>query len=1194
MFLDDIVSPLNELSKDQLKNYIKANAEDQVQHASSQSFKSGQAGDTHNKADAWDKKTKNREKGLVRALDKLAKDADQDDELAEDGTNWRAHRVPELNRTIPGMSTAAQATTQFTNLKQNQKYMKPLTPSPLGHLQVSVNGRFFEKGDGGVVIKGNTVDTSHRRNFGKPFTIDVDANGQIINKDLRRLHDDELEAVEYNLAVRNKHNFKLVPGQIAGQIHENKKEKEQDLVKQHAKDQEYVRNDPILHYGGNIAGVKGALKQAKKKHPTAKNDVEAMFAEIGDQADLNQSQEQLLQKHKRVINQITQQLSKVDAENQQQTDIIAKLSNMLQQTPAAPSQQVAHQQQAVREESKPRLTRIHYFTVDQPTVAQEIGLKQDRGGNWCLYQFDTSGAGFDRKFTQAVKIFGRPAHSQSVNEGTDEYQGPHGAVDVDRSQSGRTVVKRQSKTYQNAGWGNPPTNRVTGAGDAKLDQIERELNIDEDNYSELNYRKDPKDKFAVFDHTFNKIILTTNSSKEAKKEAVEWAEYDDITVSVKLQATGKILLTVDGAAGAMEHMDEDAFHSEEVGNSWSAGTGQWTSGDNQISSANNPQGFSEDNGAAEGPKTYGVAGCKVVWDGEYFYVYKNDKMIYRNPNPRKWTEKTVLKAADLAIDHLHDTSISYYKSAPGQGVKPAYSLLQRTIKHRTDKGMDISPAVIASDVDRIAKDHGITTKELRAKWKQVNPYKLRNSPELAAAYEKFSNEFRSNNDKYRKIRMAGGYSKWIQDKMTDYISHNMSEDEGDVEGLPHLTKELLSHIVQQVGTEGAHAIVKSLEWGDGAAEELLTLILRDLKQDISDEEIAECIASMQPQGVAEDTGSWIVYDPETKQIKKRFKTHTAGKSYAQAHKLGFASSEYYFDRVKEKEVAEASPSVNIRSLAADVSSTFSRESQRFSGQPTAQLLAPVLQKYGVTMQQLETLLPQGLKRAAAEFGVQLKEDQQSFQNGDQVELKPEYADKPGEVYTVSQLDTERGRCWIGDKDGRGWYARFDQLIPAKTMGNDDYDREETIKEGRVKELAYDLNQLNDLDFREKYGSTKQRWQKQLGRRPMSDKLAQSPHIQKMNAVYGKPYSNLKDIEDDLPESTMKDLYADNQDAVYSALTRRVIGTLAGRFLIATYGLDKVMDAMREVADFHGDVEEIGSSDVSAYMRQLQRTLENNQ
>ena len=69
---------------------------------------------------------------------------------------------------------------------------------------------------------------------------------------------------------------------------------------------------------------------------------------------------------------------------------------------------------------------------------------------------------------------------------------------------------------------------------------------------------------------------------------------------------------------------------------------------------------------------------------------------------------------------------------------------------------------------------------------------------------------------------------------------------------------------------------------------------------------ATALRLVKEQGMAEDTGSWIVYDPETKQIKKRFKTHTAGKSYAQTHKLGFASSEYYFDRVKGQEaVAES-------------------------------------------------------------------------------------------------------------------------------------------------------------------------------------------------------------------------------------------------------------------------------------------------
>jgi phosphoribosylamine--glycine ligase len=44
----------------------------------------------------------------------------------------------------------------------------------------------------------------------------------------------------------------------------------------------------------------------------------------------------------------------------------------------------------------------------------------------------------------------------------------------------------------------------------------------------------------------------------------------------------------------------------------------------------------------------------------------------------------------------------------------------------------------------------------------------------------------------------------------------VTEGEGDPEGVPHVTKKLLQHIVQQVGKEGAHAIIKSLTWGDGA------------------------------------------------------------------------------------------------------------------------------------------------------------------------------------------------------------------------------------------------------------------------------------------------------------------------------------------------------------------------------------------
>jgi hypothetical protein len=69
-----------------------------------------------------------------------------------------------------------------------------------------------------------------------------------------------------------------------------------------------------------------------------------------------------------------------------------------------------------------------------------------------------------------------------------------------------------------------------------------------------------------------------------------------------------------------------------------------------------------------------------------------------------------------------------------------------------------------------------------------------------------------------------------------------------------------------------------------------------------------------PELATEDTGSWIVYDPATKAIKKRFKTHTAGKSYAKTHNLGFASSEYYFDNIKDqKAIAEDQDTSGVES-----------------------------------------------------------------------------------------------------------------------------------------------------------------------------------------------------------------------------------------------------------------------------------------
>ena len=56
------------------------------------------------------------------------------------------------------------------------------------------------------------------------------------------------------------------------------------------------------------------------------------------------------------------------------------------------------------------------------------------------------------------------------------------------------------------------------------------------------------------------------------------------------------------------------------------------------------------------------------------------------------------------------------------------------------------------------------------------------------------------------------------------------EAEGEPSGLKHLTPQLARDILDQMKDEGVHAIVKSIEWGDGGAKELIAMIKRNLEQ----------------------------------------------------------------------------------------------------------------------------------------------------------------------------------------------------------------------------------------------------------------------------------------------------------------------------------------------------------------------------
>jgi hypothetical protein len=60
--------------------------------------------------------------------------------------------------------------------------------------------------------------------------------------------------------------------------------------------------------------------------------------------------------------------------------------------------------------------------------------------------------------------------------------------------------------------------------------------------------------------------------------------------------------------------------------------------------------------------------------------------------------------------------------------------------------------------------------------------------------------------------------------------------------------------------------------------------------------------------------------------------------------------------------------------------------------------------------------------------------------------------------------------------------------------------------------------------------------------------------------------------------------------VASAITRRIL--MQRSDLLSKYGPEKVTAAIDEVADFVGDVEEIGSSDVSSWIKQIEQSLDN--
>lgn len=66
-------------------------------------------------------------------------------------------------------------------------------------------------------------------------------------------------------------------------------------------------------------------------------------------------------------------------------------------------------------ENRPKLIKLHYFNVDDERASNDLGMKQDKNSRWYLPQYNTSGRGFNQRYSSAVRIFGRPINTIETN-----------------------------------------------------------------------------------------------------------------------------------------------------------------------------------------------------------------------------------------------------------------------------------------------------------------------------------------------------------------------------------------------------------------------------------------------------------------------------------------------------------------------------------------------------------------------------------------------------------------------------------------------------------------------------------------------------------------------------------------------------------------------------------------------------------
>jgi hypothetical protein len=333
------------------------------------------------------------------------------------------------------------------------------------------------------------------------------------------------------------------------------------------------------------------------------------------------------------------------------------------------------------------------------------------------------------------------------------------------------------------------------------------------------------------------------------------------------------------------------------------------------------------------------------------------------------------------------------------------------------------------------------------------------------------------------------------------------------------------------------------------------------------------------RGIAEDTGSWIVYDPATKQIKKRFKTHTAGKSYAKTHGLGFASSEYYFDNIKDQ---KALAELDVNTLKSYADKRGAQVAAMKADNPDATPGGKEWVKMAVPAQHV----------GRAKQKIARKERQQGVAENDDWD-DGEWEDIPDTHVSVQTKQPARYPEHVLRAIERNPSMRADIIA--------DYERKQGVAEtvtdvkaemARVyRKLAPKIERHRDSflagqlydeleNIAELHGTESEFKRMIAGARNRAHMDYDTNPGGFQNWFWYLPFAD----EELSEESTT------SSDAVERAIIHRIMVDDKLRNMAMDIGTDKVFQAVEEVAYNVGDVDEIGSSDVSGWVNQVKQLL----